>query len=124
MALFTRAGTVAAIVEGGGVAAAPSADVGNEFDCAAAITLLADELGPPTALVNNAGVGPPGGIEDVSAEVWDRTIAVNLRGQFLLARAVVPYMGDRDRGESSTSRAFRQAVRMSASRMQAQRHGK
>ena len=44
------------------------------------------------ALVNNAGVRPTGSVLDTSEEVWDTTIDVNLKGQFLLAKAVVPSM--------------------------------
>ena len=57
----------------------------------------ADRFGRIDALINNAAVfqrpamtrGP---FDQVSVEEWDRLMAVNLRGTFLCARAVVPYM--------------------------------
>jgi NAD(P)-dependent dehydrogenase (short-subunit alcohol dehydrogenase family) len=50
-------------------------------------------------LWNLAGVaGPTAKAEDISTEDWDRTIAVNLTGQFLFARAAIPYMKKQRRG--------------------------
>ena len=44
-------------------------------------------------LVNNAGIaGPTAAAEDVSDADWERTLGVNLTGQFLCARAVIPLM--------------------------------
>jgi len=44
-------------------------------------------------LVNNAGIGDPGtSLANTSPEGWDRVMAVNLRGPFLFARAVLPGM--------------------------------
>ena len=48
-------------------------------------------LGGLDILVNNAGIsGPTAGVEDVTVEDWDRTIAVDLNGQFYCARRAVP----------------------------------
>lgn len=44
------------------------------------------------ALVNNAAIGPLGTILDTSEELWDRVMSVNLKGPFLMARAVIPHM--------------------------------
>ena len=44
-------------------------------------------------LVNNAGIaGPTGGIETLDPDAWDRTIAVNLTGVFLVTRRAVPLL--------------------------------
>jgi len=45
-------------------------------------------LGKIDILVNNAGIGPLAKSEETSAEPWDYTMAVNLRGPFLYAREV------------------------------------
>jgi len=50
-------------------------------------------LGGLDVLVNNVGIpGPTGPIEDLDAGQWERTVAVNLSGQFLFARRAVPLL--------------------------------
>ncbi|TQS29349.1 SDR family NAD(P)-dependent oxidoreductase [Microbispora sp. KK1-11] len=88
------AATVEAIRSEGGTALAISADVADESLVGDAVARVADELGPPTVLVNNAGVGPRTDLVDMTTEQWDMVLGVNLRGPFLLTRAVVPYMSD------------------------------
>lgn len=43
-------------------------------------------------LVNNAAIGPLGTVLDTDEATWDRIIDVNLKGPFLMSRAVVPHM--------------------------------
>jgi len=67
------------------------ADVSSEADVAAMFDVLDHKLGGLDILVNNAGIaGPTGGIETLSLADWERTLAVNLTGQFLCVRAAVP----------------------------------
>ncbi|MFM9428657.1 NAD(P)-dependent dehydrogenase (short-subunit alcohol dehydrogenase family) [Variovorax sp. GrIS 2.14] len=67
------------------------ADVSNECDVSAMFDTLDQKLGGLDVLVNNAGVaGPTGGVETLSLVDWERTLAVNLTGQFLCVRSAIP----------------------------------
>lgn len=84
--------TVAAVTAAGRRAVAVGADVSDERAAAAAVERVAAELGPPLVLVNNAGVLRDGMLHRMSAASWDLVLNVNLRGAFLMCRAVIPYM--------------------------------
>lgn len=63
------------------------ADVSDEDSVAALFDAVRQQLGGLDILVNNAGVaGPTGFVETLSKADWDRTLAVNITGQFLCAR--------------------------------------
>jgi len=67
------------------------ADVSREQDVAAMFELVDRKLGGLDVLVNNAGMaGPTGGVETLSLADWERTLAVNITGQFLCVRQAVP----------------------------------
>jgi NAD(P)-dependent dehydrogenase (short-subunit alcohol dehydrogenase family) len=52
-------------------------------------------LGGLDVLVNNAGIaGPTGTVQALDPALWERTVAVNLNGQFLFARRAVPMLKD------------------------------
>ncbi|WP_328625784.1 SDR family oxidoreductase [Streptomyces sp. NBC_00353] len=86
------AGTVEAIRSDGGSAVAVAADVADEAAVTAAVARVTTELGPPTVLVNNAGVGPRADLVEMTTEQWDTVLGVNLRGPFFFTRAVTPHM--------------------------------
>ena len=69
-----------------------AADVADGVAVAAMATTITDALGPIDLLVNNAGIGPAHGIDDLTEAVFDRTIAVNLKSAFLCIQAVLPAM--------------------------------
>ncbi|MBY8875782.1 3-oxoacyl-ACP reductase FabG [Micromonospora sp. PLK6-60] len=88
------AGTLDSIAADGGSAMAVGADVADEAAVTAAVARVVAELGPPTVLVNNAGIGPSTPLVEMSTAQWDRVIGVDLRGPFLVTRAVCPYLID------------------------------
>ncbi|HYQ69299.1 3-oxoacyl-ACP reductase FabG [Actinophytocola sp.] len=99
--------TVAAIQAAGGKALATGADVSNAEQVTAAVTRAADELGPPTVLVNNAGILRDNLIFKMSEDDWDLVLGVHLRGAFLMTREVQKYQTEQGWGRiinlSSTS---------------------
>lgn len=83
----------------GGQVLGVQADVSQADDVTRLVQTVVDTFGPIDVLVNNAGIGGGGFIHEHDLEAWDRILAVNLRGSFLLARAVLPSMRQRRRGQ-------------------------
>lgn len=67
-------------------------DVSDEAMVAAAIDELAARLGPPTVLVNNAGVLKDRTLSKMTLDDWNTVVDVNLKSVFLTCRAVAPFM--------------------------------
>lgn len=74
------------------------ADLENPESVADAVGSLDQREGPPELVVNAAGVFDLEGFADTSLETFDRNVGVNLRGAFLVVRAVLPGMLERGRG--------------------------
>ena len=87
-----------AIRKAGGTAMAVAADVSQGGAVKQMIASIERELGPIDILINNAGIGLIRGIDDLTEEDFDRTIAVNLKSVFLCTQAVVPGMRQRKWG--------------------------
>jgi len=84
--------TVEAITSAGGRALAVGVDVSKADQVEAAVTRVADELGSPTILVNNAGIIRDNLIFKMTEDDWDAVMAVHLRGAFLMTKAVQAHM--------------------------------
>ena len=83
----------------GGRALAQTADVSDERQVQELVLAAERWVGPPTILVNNAGVlDPVGPLAETSGASWLRNIAINVGGTYLVTRAVLPGMLDRDYG--------------------------
>jgi len=87
-----------------------SADRQTDFQCDMAVPDQVDrtmqrmlkELGLPDIVVNNAGVFIIKHLEDLTAQDLQQTLAVNLTGPFLVARALVPLLRKRHSGHLVT----------------------
>ena len=84
--------TVDSITAAGGRAFAAGADVSDSAQVASAVEAIAAELGPPTVLVNNAGVIRDNLLFKMTDDDWDTVLGVHLRGAFLMSRAAQKYM--------------------------------
>lgn len=101
---FHAAGARVALcdVDDGKLAEAPRAlpgvhaarcDVSDPDQAARFVADAVAALGGLDFLVNNAGIaGPAAPLEDISTEDWRRTFAVNVDGQFFIARAAIPHL--------------------------------
>jgi cyclopentanol dehydrogenase len=67
-------------------------DVTEEADWERAVGRTIERFGRLDVLVNNAGVGAQGRIEDTTVKEWDHVMDINAKGVFLGTRAVIPAM--------------------------------
>ena len=67
-------------------------DVSDEPSVLGAVERISAELGPPTLLVNNAGIFPRAAALQMPFADWMRTVTVNLGGTFICSRAFAPGM--------------------------------
>lgn len=99
--------TVRDIESAGGRAIAVGANVADGEDVASAVERVVAELGPPTVLVNNAGIIRDNLLFKMSEGDWDAVLTVHLRGAFVMTKAVQAHMVDAGWGRivnlSSTS---------------------
>jgi NAD(P)-dependent dehydrogenase (short-subunit alcohol dehydrogenase family) len=81
------------ITQSGGRALALTCDVSREADTVAAANAAREQLGPVRVLVNAAAViDPNANVLELKPEDWDRIFAVNVKGAFLMSKAVLPMM--------------------------------
>lgn len=101
------AGTAESIVAAGGTAASFTTDITDEAAVSRLRDAVADRLGAPLALVNNAGITRDNLLFKMTVDDWDAVLGVHLRGAFLMSRAFHPAMRDASFGRivniSSTS---------------------
>ncbi len=84
--------TVAEIQHTGGDAASQQVDVTDEVQTRTAAQEVAERYGRIDVLFNNAGIAGVGDVLETEPELFDRVMQVNVRGVYLMSRAVVPYM--------------------------------
>lgn len=104
--------TVATIEAAGGRALAVGIDVSRSDQVEAGVARIADELGPPVVLVNNAGIIRDNLLFKMTEEDWDAVMGVHLRGAFLMSKACQAHM---------TEAKFGRIVNLSSSSAQGNR---
>jgi 3-oxoacyl-[acyl-carrier protein] reductase len=82
----------AGIRDAGGSAVGVGVDVTDAAQVESGVTRVADELGPPVVLVNNAGIIRDNLIFKMSEDEWDAVMNVHLKGAFLMTRACQAHM--------------------------------
>jgi NAD(P)-dependent dehydrogenase (short-subunit alcohol dehydrogenase family) len=90
--------TVASIVGAGGSARPFHVDVTSLESCDAATAQVVGAYGVIDVLFNNAGIAGVGKLHLTPPELWDRVMAVNVRGVYLASRSVLPHMIERGSG--------------------------
>ncbi|HET7568045.1 MAG TPA: SDR family oxidoreductase [Gaiellaceae bacterium] len=69
-----------------------AADLGDAESCARAVAAHRERFGRLDVLVNSAGVGIAGRVEELPAKHFDLQVGVNLRGLFLVTQAAIPLL--------------------------------
>lgn len=87
-------------IEKSGVKSLPvEADVSNASDVKKMIDFTVKKFNKIDILVNNVGINKPAFILDVTEEIWDLTMKVNLKSMFLCSKAVIPFMMEQKNGK-------------------------
>ncbi len=81
----------------GGQALSLPADVSDEAAVKALVRATVQTFGRLDIVVNNAAIGVFGPLAETRADDWDRVMAVNVRGPFLLCREAIPYLKQQPR---------------------------
>src|SRR5690606_25545609 len=71
-------------------------DVSDADQVQQTVERVASEAGRIDVLINNAGIGMSGSIDEISVEDWGRAMAVDAGGVCLCAQAVIPHMRGRN----------------------------
>lgn len=95
-------GVVERIGDSGGEAIKVAADISDPDDVDRLVVTAEQSFGDVDVMVANAAYSQRSAWNEISIEQWDRTMAVNLRGTFLCARAVHPGMLRLGRGSIIT----------------------
>lgn len=92
--------SLAAELSGQGVRTLPvECDVSDEGQVKAAVEAVLKEFGKIDILLNDAGVAVPGGVETLSADDWDKSMNINVKGMFFMCKYVIPGMRENRYGK-------------------------
>jgi 3-oxoacyl-[acyl-carrier protein] reductase len=90
---------VKSIKEMGGKAIAVQCDVSNREEVESMFKATLDAFGKVDILVNSAGIAMRGSLLETTDEVWDKQLAVNLKGVFLCSQIAARHMVERKYGK-------------------------
>jgi NAD(P)-dependent dehydrogenase (short-subunit alcohol dehydrogenase family) len=90
--------TAGEIEQAGGEAVAEQVDVTDEAQTVEVAQRVVERFDRIDVLFNNAGISGVGDVVETTPELFDRVMRVNVRGVFLMSRAVVPHMVARKSG--------------------------
>jgi NAD(P)-dependent dehydrogenase (short-subunit alcohol dehydrogenase family) len=90
--------TAARARDEGGRVVASAGDVSRADDCRRLVAQAVEAFGQLDILVNNAGIGATGTVLTTDEDTWDRLVAVNLKGTFLMSKAALQVMVPRRAG--------------------------
>ena len=82
----------------GGDCITVQADVSSSQDCLNLVSKTIKHYGRIDILHNNVGIEIPGGIQEISEDDWDKTMAVNLKSVFLMCKYALPSMQEQGSG--------------------------
>ena len=85
-------GTAEGITGAGGTATAFAVDVSDETSVTEAVAAAIEAHGRPDVVCNIAGIGTFAWTHEMSLELWNRIIGVNLTGTFLMCKATIPHL--------------------------------
>lgn len=89
---------VTLITDSGGKAYGTQVDVTDESSVAAWVKAVVERQPGIDVLFNNAGISAVGPLHEVSRQLWDRVLNVNVTGVYVVSKAVVPHMMEQRRG--------------------------
>ncbi len=75
-----------------------TADISNFPSIESGVSEINRRFGPIDILINNAGIYQPNSIVDIAYDEWETQFAINLKGAFLVTKAVTPQMIERKSG--------------------------
>jgi NAD(P)-dependent dehydrogenase (short-subunit alcohol dehydrogenase family) len=90
--------TVALVQESGGEAVFVETDVSKAGEVRRMVETAVETYGGIDILFNNAAVTIPASVTEASEEIWDRTMAIDLKGVFLPSKYAIPHMIERGGG--------------------------
>lgn len=90
--------TVQQITDAGGTAVFIQGDVTSPESVHALASKALDTFGKIDVLFNNAGIANVGALHEVEPDTWDKLMSVNVKGVYLVSRAIIPHMMERKQG--------------------------